>query len=134
MKIKINKKHHALLVVIGFLIVICIVGYMYNYPVNKYGIYTIAVITDVKYQGGRVGKSGFYYFYYQGNRYTGENITGDLITKNDIGKRFFVQFLKENPNRCGICADKPVPDCITKAPPEGWEVIPKCRGDDGEMH
>jgi hypothetical protein len=47
-----------------------------------------------------------------GRKYEGRNNTGNLTTKKDIGRRFFVRFLKEDPTRCGLIADKPVPDCI----------------------
>jgi hypothetical protein len=61
-----------------------------------------------------------------GRKYEGRNNTGNLTTKKDIGRRFFVRFLKEDPTRCGLIADKPVPDCIKEVPPEGWSEIPHC--------
>ncbi|MDR0605080.1 MAG: hypothetical protein LBG80_12325 [Bacteroidales bacterium] len=119
------KKYHAPLIGLGILILVCLIGYMYNYyPVNKYGIYTVGTVTDVKRTGGRVGPSCFFYFYYKGKRYEGSNPTN--LKKKDIGKRFYVQFLKDNPNRCGLEDNKPVPDCIKEVPPEGWAEIPHC--------
>ncbi|MBN2757119.1 MAG: hypothetical protein JXR51_08085 [Bacteroidales bacterium] len=42
-----------------------------------------------------------------------------------IGKRFYVKFESGNPDNCEILLDKPVPDSIKEAPPEGWAKIPK---------
>jgi hypothetical protein len=129
---RIIKKHHAPLIGLAILIIVCLVGYMTNYyPVHKYGIYTVGTVTDVKRTGGYVGTSCYFYFYYMGKRYEGRNATE--LKKKDIGKRFYVQFLKNNPNRCG-CSDRPVPDCIKDVPPEGWEIIPHCMDEDGNLH
>jgi hypothetical protein len=132
--IKIIKKYHAPLIGLGLLLAIHIGERIYSYPYRKYGIYTVCTITDVRKTGGRVGRSSFFYFFYKGKKYDGRTVTGDLTTKKDIGRRFFVRFLKEDPSHCGIIADKPVPDCIKEVPPEGWEIIPKCMDDNGRIN
>jgi hypothetical protein len=132
--IRIIKKYRTPLIGLGSLILIGLIGetYMYSciyYPVNKYGIYTVATVTNVKRTGVGVAPSCYYCFYYKGKKYEGEDAT--VLKKKDIGKRFYVHFLKESPNRCLMLADKSVPDCITKVPPEGWEVIPTCVSENG---
>jgi hypothetical protein len=124
--IRFVKKYRVPLTGLGILIVIHIGASIYSYPLEKYGIYSVATITEVsKYSRG--GRISYFYFYYQGKKYEDSDLTEDLITKRDIGRRFYVKFLKDNPNRCYIPDDKqPVPDCIKEVPPEGWTEIPHC--------
>ncbi|MDR2805829.1 MAG: hypothetical protein LBB85_09385, partial [Dysgonamonadaceae bacterium] len=49
------------------LVALYIVERIYNYPYRKYGIYTVCTITDVRKTGGRVVRSGFYYFFIKVN-------------------------------------------------------------------
>jgi hypothetical protein len=41
--------------------------------------------------------------------------------------RYFIKYLPSDPEVNEVYWDKPVPDCIGEAPPEGWKEIPKCK-------
>jgi hypothetical protein len=124
--IRFVKKYRAPLTGLVILIVIYTGTSIYDYPLHKHGIYSVATITDVIAPGARVGRSSDFYFYYQEKKYEATAVTRDLITRQDIGRRFYIKFLKDNPNRCYILSNKPVPDCIKEVPPEGWTEIPHC--------
>jgi hypothetical protein len=128
---KVIKEYRAPLIGVGFLLASVIFWYINSYSLRNYGIYSVAIVTDVKYFS-RSGEYSKYYFYYNGKKYEGESKTDNLIKKDDIGKRYFVKFEKKNPNSNGLQAKKPVPDCITEVPPEGWDTIPKCMNEHGK--
>ena len=44
--------------------------------------------------------------------------------KYDMGKRYFIAVPIKFPSRGFILLDKPVPDSIKEAPPEGWKELP----------
>lgn len=42
----------------------------------------------------------------------------------EIGKRYFVSIPEGYPSHGWLMVDKPVPDSIKEAPPEGWKELP----------
>lgn len=88
---------------------------------KKKGVYTIATIYNI--EGARGGIKTYFEYYVYGKRYTSSGVVSKNKEKETIGKRYFVQYLASQPNRCymeGI----PVPDSITEAPIGGWTEIP----------
>ena len=98
--------------------------------IKKEGIRSIGFLTDYRYLAQT--PVWHYHFYYKGIKYNGGNMDGVFTTK-DIGKRFFVQFLKDTPHKCVLLREK-VPDCLTEAPPEGWVTVPECTGENENVY
>jgi hypothetical protein len=127
------KKYHAPLIGLGILIIIYIATSIDRYPLHRYGIYSVATVTDIsKYHKG--GRDCSFYFFYRGKIYRNQSTTRILLPGRDTGRRFYVKFLKDNPSRSYILDEKPVPDCIKEPPPEGWQVIPHCMDGNGKIY
>lgn len=115
---KVNRK--SLLLGLLIIIVICIVGFYRSNTVEKDGVYTIATVYNIeKTRGGRHYNFSYIVNDVQYNSYA----ISTIKTLQDEGKRFFIQFLPNNPERC-LMTDIRVPDSITEAPPEGWKELP----------
>ena len=86
---------------------------------HKYSICTVS-----RFEGIKGGFSVGYSFNVLNSEYT----VGEIVqvgNKGIIGKRYFVMFYPPNPQNSKILIDKPVPDSIKEAPPEGWDKIPE---------
>ena len=66
-------------------------------------------------------------YQFKGENYNGRLTTGKL-SKDDIGKDYFVMLLPSNPNAIVLLENNPVPDCLLNkaAPPQGWKKMPTC--------
>lgn len=117
-KKKVNKKSLFLLLVA--IIIICIIEFYRSGVVAKEGVYTIATIHKV--QGARGGLRIDFSYVFDNKNYTGYAVNSSY-SRNDVGKRFFIQVLPNDPER-SLITDIEVPDSITEAPPEGWEKLP----------
>jgi hypothetical protein len=127
---KLTTKHVA---IIAFSIIGFVVVHHYFFElrtIKEKGIYSIGFVTDFQYRART--SVCYYHFYYHGIKYDGGNLDA-VFTTGDVGKRFFVQFLKDDPERC-VLLRKEVPVCILEASPEGWEIIPHCMDEDGNLH
>ncbi len=119
-----NKKYRTVIIIIGILIILSVIGFGNTWYIQSNGIYSIAVVRNIK--GTRGGVSADSYYIYNGMKYQTHGVSG-ILQYSDEGKRFYIQFLASNPKRCKLHTDQPVPDCIGDPPPEGWKEIPKCK-------
>ena len=88
---------------------------------DRNGIYTIGTTVgrDVTSKGVYID----YFFVFGNSEYSGSRQPENYNVMEE-GGRYFVIFIKEDPDNNRILWDKPVPEHITESPPEGWEEIP----------
>lgn len=110
----------SLVAFLSILVAVSFIGVYRSCTVQKEGNYTIATV--YKLEGARGGSKIHIEYYVKGKRYTGSYISDQEIDKK-VGRRFFLQYLPSQPNRCHI-EGVLVPDSITEAPPEGWQELP----------
>lgn len=111
--------------IIFFIVIITMVilKYFFNKDtLEKNHKYSVCVVT--RFEGVKGGFSVGYTF----NVDHSENIVSEIVqegNKSVIGKRFYVMFYPSNPKNSKVLLNKPVPDSIKEAPPEGWDKIPE---------
>jgi hypothetical protein len=111
-----------------FIVIIFIIIYTvikYNYDREKRisnPRYTIGTVINLN-GGSKAGNSIDFIYKVKNKGYSGRWSIQGYHTKL-IGKRFYIKFESGNPDNCEILLDKPVPDSIKTASPEGWEKIP----------
>jgi hypothetical protein len=88
--------------------------------VQKQGVYTIAILSNVT--GTRGGVSFSFEYSYLDKKYSNFTVSPDM-KRSDEGKRFFIQVLPNDPERCWVTNIR-VPDSITQAPYSGWKELP----------
>jgi len=86
-----------------------------------YGVYGVAIIKESV--ATTEGVVYTYEFLYEGFAYSGE-FTG--IGKQKVGERYFVSFLKSNPNRSLLQYNHPVPGCLADSFNVFWNNYPDC--------
>ncbi|MEN9919798.1 MAG: hypothetical protein RL662_2234 [Bacteroidota bacterium] len=115
---KTNKK--TLAIGLGIIACISIVGIYRSHTVEKEGVYTIATLHNIT--GARGGVSYAFEYSYGGKNY--DSFANSSEKKHsDEGKRFFIQVLPNDPERCKMTNIR-VPDSITQAPYNGWKELP----------
>jgi hypothetical protein len=107
-------------VLIPIIILIGLIGTYRSCTVQKKGIYTIATIYNI--EGGRGGMAFDFKYDFQSKEYK-SYASGSDIKRSDEGKRFFIQVLPNDPERCKMTNIR-VPDSITQAPYSGWKELP----------
>lgn len=84
--------------------------------------YSIGTVTHFEAQQGSFGVD--FKLIISGKEYDG-GCTVYNKYNNIVGKRFFVKYYPKNPKNSEILLEKPVPDSIKEAPPNGWDKIPE---------
>ena len=89
--------------------------------------YTIGIVNDISVNA-RLGENVYFTIIVRGVKYkTDDIIYIDMYgytPTNIINKKFLVKYQPSNPKNCKIMLDYRVKDSV-KAPPNGWESIPK---------
>ncbi len=88
---------------------------------NKPQIYTIGKLLKVEFP---VRGSATLIFTYSYKTKIYKNLQGQEKLPYQIGKRYFVSIPEGYPSHGWLMLDKPVPDSIKEAPPEGWKKLP----------
>ncbi|WP_187264282.1 hypothetical protein [Pontibacter beigongshangensis] len=104
----------------GTLIVVGYIAWRRNNLLEEYPRYTIGTTTET-YWTSASGKKLRYKYKVGGKIYTGSNHYED---KTQVPARYFVWFSEVDPEVARILQDKPVPDTIKVAPPDGWKKLP----------
>lgn len=121
MEKKVSIKKDFIALILGVIIFISVIIYsILQSEIRLSNHYTIGTPTSIS--------RGFVDFYYYVNhkKYT-SSITLEADPEEypvNINKRYFVKFIKDKPSWGSMCVDKPVPDSIKEAPPEGWIGLP----------
>lgn len=92
--------------------------------INRYGVYTKCVITDVS--GHKGGIFVRYSFSIHNKKHEGQTSSSE-IGKRAINKQYMIKVLPSDPSSAVILS--PVSDCLLDSipPPEGWTELPKCQ-------
>lgn len=119
-KKKLNKK--SLFFGLGIILLVGLIGTYRSCTVNNEGVYTIATVYNFKIVRGGIGFDFKYIF--RGVEYRAYAVGSvNNTSMKDEGKRFFIQVLANDPERCLITSIQ-VPDSIIEAPSEGWKELP----------
>ena len=109
-------------ILFGYILYIVVKSYNDKIERNLKTKYTIGKVENIR---ARANLDYALDFSFNVNNITFDAIWGvESVNKALIGSRFFVKFESGNPDNCEILLDKPVPDSIKEAPPEGWDKIP----------
>ncbi|MBG9377054.1 hypothetical protein I5907_12490 [Panacibacter sp. DH6] len=83
--------------------------------------YTVAIITSFTNPTDG-GKDANFIYTVNGKKYKGFFNASKIDTR--IGDRYFLKFLKSDPDISQFLFDMSVPDSIINIPKEGWEQLP----------
>ncbi|MCT4614862.1 MAG: hypothetical protein N4A49_08315, partial [Marinifilaceae bacterium] len=111
------------IVVASIFIFLIIRSYIEIKQLEKNHRFTIGRIIKIEPVSG-AGINALFIYYVKGKKYSGSYSVPDRIRKR-VGRRFYVMFNPDNPDSCKLLFNKPVPQRIKEAPPEGWVEIPK---------
>lgn len=122
-----NKKKQTGYLILFISITIIIIIYIFKERersrVDQEGRYTIFYIEEVQY--GKGSPEIRYYYFDNGKKIKGEDVCSSKQSRIIEGEdsRFFGKYItgKDMSYLCCYCE---VPDSITKAPLNGWEIIP----------
>lgn len=91
---------------------------------NKYGVYTVMYIENVKGAKGGL-KVSLKYFYLNDTIHSSYIESIGYISMKDVGKRFLGKIRSDDPHaNFHIMLDKPIPDDLKIIPREGWKNSP----------
>lgn len=115
-----NRKSKILITVLIVLIIMGVYCFWSDYKVRDKGVFTIGTLK--KAEGARGGLRLYFTFNFKGVNYDMDYIEPiGSVHKSDIGKRFFIQVLPDNPNNQNrVVVNIRVPDDIEPVPFNGW--------------
>ena len=130
--INLNRKRKTLItILIVFFVMVCYCIWS-DYTVKDKGVFTIGTLNKI--EGARSGLRLSFSFNFKGVNYNIDYIEPiGNVYMSDIGKRFFIQVLPDNPNNQNrVVVNIRVPDNIEPVPFNGWSKkwieynYPKC--------
>jgi hypothetical protein len=120
MKIKEIKIKYILFLVF---ILLTVYGLWRNIVLSNNARYTIGVTEEI-FLTVSEGMQIKYSYIINGRTYNKEEDYSNLSIKNMQRQRYFVEYNYKNPDHSRLLQEKPVPDKIRSAPPNGWKKIP----------
>jgi hypothetical protein len=119
---KMNGRTGAIIIICFVIILIYIQTKIRNHIYKNYGHYTIGT-TIYKYLTP-VSGSYIRYSYKVRNIYYEKDAPYTNAYPKYPGGRYYVEFNNNKPSMSKLLENKPVPDSIKEAPPDGWSKIP----------
>ena len=109
------------ILVFGGLIILIIFGQIWQHEFRTHSRYTIGTTTGTYWTLGSGKKIEYMYFVNNSKKTMSDN---DEDGTKSLGGRYFVKYDTKKPFISRLLQDKPVPDSIKTAPPDGWKEIP----------
>jgi hypothetical protein len=119
-----KKNPKSFYILCGFVFLLVFYTLFLFFHLKIAGVYGVAIIKEEVATSEGVDIT--YEFVYQNKEYSGV-FTGSKGYK--IGDRYFVLFLKSNPNKNLLQYNNPVPDCLIDSIHSFWSNYPKCSKD-----
>lgn len=118
---------------LSLLIIYIFINNYFENSIKENYRYSIATLNSIKFIGKNSSNKIEFNYLYNDNLHNGSDYFDDDSTsfyKNRIGKRFLIKISdKEWINKLFFTSrlyiNKPVPDSIEEAPPEGWKELPE---------
>jgi hypothetical protein len=115
---RLSKNFKIIYSLVGLLL---FVGFLLKFSLNIWGHYTIGKIERIALaRGTKVS----YSFYYEGKPY--KSMITEPMQQGNVGKHFFVVFLKPIPSINILLPDKPAEKCINNFKQETFDTLPSC--------
>lgn len=119
-----DQNNHTFPIVILLLFLVFVFGssLIDSYRLNQNNRYTIGVILKITPDIDS-GPEATYYIRVNGD-YSERFISTSTKRHIKVGQRYFVRFEPDNISNTELLINKPVPDSIQVAPPDGWAKLP----------